>query len=466
LPTVATEDVRPSNAVTQPDSRDSSPGIAIGDYEDCQYVASGVTAEVYRAQTRALKVIVETHAIEPHNPYREAKILESLRAADAPNITPLLETFRDRDQRFVLVFPYMPFTLSQLLASRQPLPPQLTRTTFTALFRALRYIHAQGIIHRDVKPSALLLSSATPSHPSEIQLSDFGSAWHPTLSAADEPPNAKILDVGTGPYRAPETLFGNRAYGPAVDLWAAGATLAECLLSPPTTAGAITTTTSSGTNQEEKGLTRTLFASRPAHEDGNQLGLILSIFQTLGTPTRATWPEAARFRTPPFDMYRVFTGRVAEVGWEGLLPMPSWGGKERGAGEGEGRGNTDADAWRALMAGLLRYESGERVTAAQVSTHGSIHQCLSCCCCCVEIGRGEGTECGFALEMTRTDADIVWAGVGVPLSERGGGYRVMGGMRIGPLEGYGKLSREGNGVMAAPLPRRLGNWPSHPLQDG
>lgn len=331
LPTGAPEPTSPSPA-SPPETDDdqpSSPGTTIGHYQNCHYIASGVTAAVYRAQARALKVIVETHNIEPHNPQREAKILASLRATTTPHIIPLLETFHDQNQRFVLAFPYMPLTLADLLSTSSPLPTPLIRSIFTALFRALTHLHAQSIIHRDIKPSAILLSSPQPTPHQKIYLSDFGTAYHPTLSPpTGEPPTLKILDIGTGPYRAPETLFGDRSYGAGVDLWAAGTTLAECLLG---------------------GGGKTLFESRAAHEDGNQLGLVLSIFKTLGTPTAATWPEARGFRTPPFEMYRVFEGRVEREGWEGVL----------GAGVGEG--------WRGLVGGLVRFESGWRVTAEEVS---------------------------------------------------------------------------------------------------
>ncbi|AEO66376.1 uncharacterized protein THITE_2114443 [Thermothielavioides terrestris NRRL 8126] len=371
LPSVTGQDLPPQPEPPDTDGQHSSPGITIGRFQSCHYIASGVTSAVYRSQAHALKVIVESHAIEPHNPHREAKILESLRATEPPNIIPLLETFRDREQRFVLVFPYQPFTLAHLLSRHhqttahapRPFPTALTQPIITALFRALHHLHTQGIIHRDVKPSALLLSSAEPTSPSQIVLSDFGTAWHPTLSPPHEPAHHKILDVGTGPYRAPETLFGNRAYGPAVDLWAAGTTLAECLLAGSSKSKSTTNKPHrSAINDEDDGddgsegdgensssdntAGRTLFASRAAHEDGNQLGLILSIFRTLGTPTPATWPEAAAFRTPPFEMYRVFPGRVATEGWEGVLP---------GAGA----------EWRELVAGLVRYESRERVTAGE-----------------------------------------------------------------------------------------------------
>lgn len=255
---------------------------------------------------------METHNIEPHNPHREAKILATLKR---PCI-PLLETFRDQEQRFVLVFPYKPLTLADVI-DKGDLPLPRVARIFKDVFAALRDIHGEGIIHRDVKPEAILLDG--PDGPA--YLSDFGTAWHPTMSIVSEPANGKILDIGTGPYRAPETLFGDKAYGPSVDMWAAGTMLAECCRSPP----------------------KSLFESRPTHEDGNQLGLILSIFKTLGTPTRETWPEAASFKTPPFEMYRMFDGHP----WEEILP------------------EVDAEV-RDLISSLVRFDS-KRATAEQVT---------------------------------------------------------------------------------------------------
>lgn len=297
------------------DSASKEAGERIGPYRSCQFIASGVTAEVYRYKDRALKVITETHGIEPHNPMREAKILDQLRK---PCI-PLLETFRDHEDRFTLVFPYMPLTLSALL-ERGPFTNIQIRKIFRDVFQALADIHREGIIHRDVKPQAILLES--PDGPA--YLSDFGTAWHPDLSATSEPAADKILDIGTGPYRAPEVLFGDKSYGPAVDMWAAGCMLAECARHPP----------------------KPLFESRAVHEDGNQLGLILSIFKTIGTPTRETWPEAAKLRTPPFDIYTVFQGRT----WEDIL-----------SGVDEG--------WQRMVTALVKYNS-ERMTAKQVSARG------------------------------------------------------------------------------------------------
>ncbi|KAK4189496.1 putative Serine/threonine-protein kinase [Podospora australis] len=308
------------------DSTSASPGIRIGPYQNCHYLASGATSEVYRTTSPdntklvALKVIVETYNIAPHNPHREGKLLASF---SSPNLISLLSTFHDQNQRLVLALPYYPLTLGALIsshaASQTRFPPSLFKKVFISLFSALEYIHNQGIIHRDIKPAALLLSSDF----SEIVLSDFGTAWHPSyspISASNpEPVDDKVLDVGTGPYRAPEVLFGDKSYGTAVDIWAAGCMIAECTRLRP------------------------LFESRGVHEDGNQLGLILSIFKTMGSPTRQSWPEAEGFRTPPFDIYTVFPER----NWEEVLPEME-------------------ERWRGLVEGCVKYESGQRMKADEV----------------------------------------------------------------------------------------------------
>jgi cyclin-dependent kinase len=298
------------------DVEPGTPGITIGNYQNCHHIASGLVSEVYRAKVIALKVVTETRDVEPHNSVREVKILTSLTHS---SIISLTESFKDHDRRLVLVFPYMPLTLAKIIG-RGAVPKEVTHTCFRDLFSALSYLHEKGIIHRDIKPSNLLLASPT----GPAYLSDFGTAWDPTLSIIDEPTNHKVLEVGTTCYRAPETLFGNRSYNISLDMWAAGTMLVECLRTPP----------------------KALLESRETNEDGNQLGLILSMFKTLGTPTREKWPEAVRFTTPPFDWYQEFPGKK----WDELL---------------EGVGEEAVD----LVDRLVRFESGERITAAAVGQY-------------------------------------------------------------------------------------------------
>lgn len=258
----------------------------------------------------------------PHNPHREAKILRLLRRP----CVPLLDVFRDQHQQLVLAFPYMPLTLATLFEqSPRGISTEQIRAIFSEVLSALADIHAQGIIHRDIKPEAILLAS--PQGPA--LLSDFGTAWHPEMSLAQEAADDKILDVGTGPYRSPEALFGDKSYGPALDMWGLGVALAEALVSPP----------------------NPIFESRSAHEDGSQLGLILSIFKTLGTPTKETWPEAEAFKVSPFELWTIFPSRP----WVEILP--------------------DVEpVWRNLVSALLRYD-GNRLTAEQVSSLRGISKC-------------------------------------------------------------------------------------------
>ncbi|PNY23117.1 Serine/threonine-protein kinase csk1 [Tolypocladium capitatum] len=307
----STTECQPASSDHPHDATTAATGIRIGPYTNCTPISDGVTSEVYRCADRALKVIVTHRNLEPHNPCREAKIL----AGQRPPCIPLLDVFHDHEQRLVLAFPFMPLTLADLLdrgSAGGGLSGRQIRAVFADVLRALAAIHAQGIVHRDVKPSAVLLQSAT----GPAFLSDFGTAWHPELSAHREPAGDKILDIGTGPYRAPEVLFGDKAYGPPVDMWGLGVMLAESLGSP-------------------------LFESRPVDEDGNQLGLILSIFKTLGTPTPETWPEARGFKVSPFELWNVFAPRP----WEVILP--------------------DVDAeFRGSVAALVRYD-GKRASAAE-----------------------------------------------------------------------------------------------------
>lgn len=299
-------------------------GARIGSYTDAEHFADGLFSEVFRARMPdtesssaasqnivALKVTNPAMEKPPHDSSREARILKH---AQGDNIIPLLETFRQPGGSFVLAFPYQPYDLNGLLHQRL-LTPQARRKVLRDLFSGLAHLHYLGIIHRDVKPSNILLSS--PSGPA--YLADFGIAWSPS-DFASEPPHQKILDVGTTCYRPPELLFGSSTYGHEVDKWAAGCVAAQvvCL---------------NGT---------TLF---DAGDLGSELALIKSIFQTLGTPNLKTWPSAERMPDWGKMAFTEYPGRT----WDEILP-----GAEPKAID--------------LVKRLVKYEGSERLDAQTVSS--------------------------------------------------------------------------------------------------
>ncbi|KFA78699.1 hypothetical protein S40288_01602, partial [Stachybotrys chartarum IBT 40288] len=316
-----------SQSLPQATPSSTPTGIHIGSFTDCVPIASGLTSDVFHhpPSRQALKVITATHSIAPHNPRREAKLLADLKS---PCVISLLDVFWDQHQRMVLVFLYMPLTLGMVLEQsvKERLSMAFVRGVFGHVLRGLDYLHQQGIVHRDIKPSAILLQSRD----GPACIADFGTAWSPTLST-DEPASSKILDIGTGPYRAPEVLFGHTGYGCAVDMWAVGVMLAEAVTFPP----------------------KPLFESRPAHEDGSQLGLILSIFKTLGTPTEETWPEAKEFKVRPFELWTIFPRKT----WEEILPDVDEGARE-------------------LVAALLRFD-GSRASAKQARATNYRHKIVA-----------------------------------------------------------------------------------------
>ncbi|KAJ4303479.1 mitogen-activated protein kinase [Kalmusia sp. IMI 367209] len=318
-----------TNLIQDEDHVPTPSGIDIGKYRNAIYHREGLFSVVYKAVTTnhegyfpssvpkskklvALKVTTPSMMEPPHDSKREARILE-LAASD--HVMPLLETFREDGSRFVLVLPFMPYDLNQLLHNEKLAKPQI-KSVLKDLFSALAYIHERGIIHRDVKPSNILLNSLD----GPAYLSDFGIAWAPNTNGS-EPAESKITDVGTTCYRPPELLFGNTNYGCQLDRWAAGCTAAEALVSNHPT----------------------LFDSG---ELGSDLALIQSMFSKLGTPNLTVWPEAAQLP----DWGKVQFHEYPPQAWSALLP-----------------GTTEVE--QDLVSKLVCYESGDRLSAVQALEH-------------------------------------------------------------------------------------------------
>ena len=106
-------------------------------------------------------------------------------------------------------------SLDQVLTEDGPLPPHQAADLGTRVLGALACAHAAGILHRDVKPSNVLLGPG-----SRAVLTDFGIA---TLEGDSGLTQAGMV-MGTPGFTAPERIRGDPA-SPASDLWSLGATL-------------------------------------------------------------------------------------------------------------------------------------------------------------------------------------------------------------------------------------------------
>jgi serine/threonine-protein kinase len=117
-------------------------------------------------------------------------------------------------------------SLARQLA-RGPLGVSAAAELVAALARAVQAAHAAGVIHRNLKPSNVLLTAdGAP------KAADFGLAK--LLEDAGVVHTPTRAEVGTTQYLAPEQAAGkSRAVGPLADVWALGAILYECLTGRP-----------------------------------------------------------------------------------------------------------------------------------------------------------------------------------------------------------------------------------------
>jgi serine/threonine protein kinase len=106
-------------------------------------------------------------------------------------------------------------TLAEVVRTDGPLSPQQTAEVGLAVLGALEAAHAQGIVHRDVKPGNVLLRAD-----GRVVLTDFGIATF----TGDSSITSTGLLLGSPSYIAPERARGEQP-GPPSDLWSLGATL-------------------------------------------------------------------------------------------------------------------------------------------------------------------------------------------------------------------------------------------------
>uniref|UniRef100_A0AAX7SRH8 calcium/calmodulin-dependent protein kinase n=1 Tax=Astatotilapia calliptera TaxID=8154 RepID=A0AAX7SRH8_ASTCA len=142
--------------------------------------------------------------------YQEIAILKKL---DHPNVVKLVEVLDDPGEDHL----YMGMLAVMEVPTDKPFSEDQARFYFQDLLRGIEYLHYQRIIHRDVKPSNLLVGED-----GHIKIADFG------VSNQFEGADALLTStVGTPAFLAPETLSETRKNfsGKALDVWAMGVTL-------------------------------------------------------------------------------------------------------------------------------------------------------------------------------------------------------------------------------------------------
>ncbi len=204
--------------------------LVAGRYRLLSPLGAGGMGTVWRAEDVvlgrevAVKEVTFPHGLsdEEREVLRERTRREARAAArlDHPSAVTVFDVVEEGDAPYLVMELVEARTLSQVVQSEGPLSPQRTAQVGLALLGALEAAHAQGIVHRDVKPGNVLLCPDEGGRPGRVVLTDFGIASSP----GDPSITSTGLLLGSPSYIAPERAKGLPP-GPESDLWSLGATL-------------------------------------------------------------------------------------------------------------------------------------------------------------------------------------------------------------------------------------------------
>jgi eukaryotic-like serine/threonine-protein kinase len=209
--------------------------LAVGPYVLLDRLGTGGMGEVFLARHRslfrrvALKVV---RAVQSGNVRAEARFLQEVWAAgrfDHPHVVHAYDAGRDRGQ-YWLALAYVPGPdLHRLVREAGPLPPDEACRYAGQAARGLQHIHELGMVHRDVKPSNLMLDEW-----GRVKVMDVGLAGEGAFrSSKDDGLTVTGRLLGSIDCIAPEQVEDARRAGPPADQYALGATLYYLLTGEP-----------------------------------------------------------------------------------------------------------------------------------------------------------------------------------------------------------------------------------------
>ncbi len=226
---------RPSAATVRDRRPSSDPGTAqrvlLGRYRLQKRIGAGATSTVWLGHDEHLDRAVAVKILHPHLLVDELARRRFEREAQTaarlnhPNIVAVYDAVATDDEAAV-VLEYVPGEgLDDRLRRSGPMPAAEAARIGSELASALSAAHAEGIIHRDVKPANVLIGED-----GRARLADFGIAQALDEGAAALTETGSI--VGTLRYLSPERLEG-QAPAPAADVWGLGAVLLEATTGRP-----------------------------------------------------------------------------------------------------------------------------------------------------------------------------------------------------------------------------------------
>jgi serine/threonine protein kinase len=210
------------------------PGEQLAGYQIQEQIGRGGMAIVYRALDLRLGRIVALKVLAPHlgedEAFRQRFIRESRAAAgvEHPHIIPVFEAGESAGVLFIAMRYVGHGDVRSLIDAERRLTPARTATIVAQAASALDAAHADGLVHRDVKPGNILLARESDES-DHVYLSDFGLSKH-ALNPSTLTSTGQFL--GTLDYVSPEQIQGHPVDGRA-DQYALACTAVEMLTGAP-----------------------------------------------------------------------------------------------------------------------------------------------------------------------------------------------------------------------------------------
>jgi YVTN family beta-propeller protein len=191
-----------------------------------EQIGQGGMGIVYRAydlrlkRTVALKLVTPELALDERFRERFARETELAISLEHPNVVPIHDAGDVAGRLYLAMRLVAGRDLRKLLRAEGALEPSRALAICRQVANALDAAHAKGLVHRDVKPSNILLDEAE-----HVYLADFGLTRHLEEEGARA---GEGRSVGTPAYLAPEQIEGEHVDGRA-DVYSLGCVLYQCL---------------------------------------------------------------------------------------------------------------------------------------------------------------------------------------------------------------------------------------------
>ncbi len=200
-------------------------GERLGRYRIDEEIGRGGMAIVFRAydpvldRDLAIKVLLPEYSLLPNFTKRFEREARAIARLSHPNILPIIDFGQERDLSYIV----MKYVRGETLRERMGRPMDLAQAVrfVGQIAAALDHAHRRGVIHRDVKPSNVLLDEGD-----WVLLTDFGLAKL-VIEADQEKLTRSDAFLGTLAYASPEQGLGKKPVDHRTDIYSLGVILYE-----------------------------------------------------------------------------------------------------------------------------------------------------------------------------------------------------------------------------------------------